>query len=159
MRKFLFFILLLALTSCGRAEGDDTVQVTLALRNMASSEIFVETNFPMSLSPEAKTNSGIIHFNESLLLFESEMRRVGSYDDFATQYLSEYPNAEIKIYSVEENAKGQLLLSCPLKDYPGETWDNSYNHSHLRLKTDDYPFYINLGAMWDGERLQGRVDL
>jgi len=71
----------------------------------------------------------------------------------------EYPNAEIKIYSVEENAKGQLLLSCPLKDYPGETWDNSYNHSHLRLKTDDYPFYINLGAMWDGERLQGRVDL
>lgn len=160
MRRILCFISVAILCiSCGRAAGDDTVQVNCALRNMSSSDIFAETNFPMKLSSDSKFNSGVIHNTESLWLFDDEMRRIGSYDDFVTELLRYNPDAEVRIYSVnEDGSKGDLLFSCPMKDFPGETWNDSYRQSHFRIKTNDYPFFIHLGAMWDGNRLQGRVE-
>ncbi len=156
MRKFFFFIiLLLTLTSCGRAEGDDSVCVVLKLRNISSSPVFVETNFPLASIYGGNPASGVIQNKESITLFSSDaLHRIRTYDDYIQQFLTYYPQAEVRVYSVnEDGTQEDLLTICSLINYPAIEWGNSYDSGHLRFKTDDYPFWIIVGAAWDGERI------
>ena len=156
MRRYLLFLSIAFLfVSCGRK--DDTVWCYLSIRNHSQEDIYVETNFPPSMSSKSESSQGIIHFHSSLELFEESMHGIKTYDDLATQILDRYPEAMIWIYSVnEDNEKGALLRACSLAEYPAITYSEEYGpglHLHS-LHPDDCPFNVEFSAVWKDNHLK-----
>ena len=145
--------------SCGRK--DDTVCVILGIYNRAQEDIYVETNFPPSFSSKNESSQEILHFHSGVCLFEGSMHRIRTYDDLASQLLDRYPEAMIWIYSVNgDNEKGELLLSCPLVEYPATTdYEDFWNMLHIRpLHPNDYPNEISFTAVWKDNQLKGSIN-
>ncbi|MBO4455728.1 MAG: hypothetical protein J5759_04710 [Bacteroidales bacterium] len=156
MKHLLCFLsIALLFISCGRSADDDTVLVSLTIKNYATADIYVETNFPSAVSYNAEPAEGRIAVDRGLTIFDwYTMRRVRSFDDFLSQLFSLYPEAKIWIYSVnEENAKGDLLLSCPLTDIPGAIWGEDHGHFHFNTNPNEYPRELWFGFAWNGKEL------
>ena len=140
--------------SCGRSADDDTVWVSLTIKNKAEADIYVETNFPAAITRKAEPSEGILSFYRALTIFDCDlMRRVRTYEDFLPQILSHYPDAGIWIYSVnEDQTKGELLLSCSLSEIPAAVWGEDYVHLHIP-NPYEYPWALDLGFAWNGKEL------
>ncbi|MBO4566680.1 MAG: hypothetical protein J5695_05590 [Bacteroidales bacterium] len=155
MKHLLCFLsIALLFVSCGRSADDDTVWVCLSIQNKAATKIYVETNFPTSITSQAVPCEGVLAFRQSISIFGYDiMRRVRTYEDFLPQILSYYPDAEVSIYSVnEDQTKGELLLSCSLSEIPADVWGWEYTHIHF-YNPNEYPWALHLGFAWNGKEL------
>jgi len=116
-------VLLLVTVSCAKKP----TWVSVYFHNQEHETFIVETNFPR-MDTDERPASYTISSESSLRIYGGALFNAEEFDVFCNYICKDYPDASVTIYHYDEasDSKGDMLLSCPLRELENNLLIYSY---------------------------------